>query len=299
MADEEDVLSDIDLDNFNFDDLSFEKETGLSPDGGLFSDDGAIKENTEEADPITTAFVDTNEDNVSENSENNEAFAMEIGVAEEVSAESEVAEEPQFEEAFANEEMPTEATEVAEEPQFEEAFASEEMSTEAAEVAEEPQLEEAFANEEMPMESEVAEEPQFEEKTFEEDFSQNDIENVEKYSPVDGVEASDNVGYLRWYSGTTADAMFEVSKNFMSGHFKANENQKAIHVNVGYDTYGWNVQFFDGVTMNLRDVREYQIRNGKLPYPDGRITYGKQSVEFSGIERIVIYESVKYFSYGV
>ena len=84
-----------------------------------------------------------------------------------------------------------------------------------------------------------------------------------------------------------------------SGSFDADEERKTIHVNVGYDTYGWEVQFSDGVVMNLRDVREYQIRNGRLPSADGRIIYGQSILAFSGVERIVVYKSVKYFSYGI
>ena len=93
--------------------------------------------------------------------------------------------------------------------------------------------------------------------------------------------------------------MFEIARGFESGSFNADEECKTLHVNVGYDTYGWEVQFSDGVVMNLRDVREYQIRNGRLPSAEGRIIYGQSTLMFSGIERIVVYESVKYFSYGI
>lgn len=119
------------------------------------------------------------------------------------------------------------------------------------------------------------------------------------YSAVSALEEPENATYLKWYSGSLSDKMFEISKGFESGNFDADEECKTVHVNVGYDTYGWEVQFSDGVVMNLRDVREYQIRNGRLPNPDGRIIYGQSSLLFSGIERIVIYESVKYFSYGI
>lgn len=108
-----------------------------------------------------------------------------------------------------------------------------------------------------------------------------------------------NIGYLKWYSGSLTDKMFKIEKGFESSTFYADEECKTIHVNVGYDTYGWEVQFSDGVVMNLRDVREYQIRNGKLPSSDGRIIYANSTLMFSGVERIVIYESVKYFSYGI
>jgi hypothetical protein len=114
-----------------------------------------------------------------------------------------------------------------------------------------------------------------------------------------GVLTSQNVGQLQWYSGNSDDKMFEISKGFESGTFDADEECKTIHVNVGYDTYGWEVQFSDGLVMNLRDVREYQIRNGKLPNSEGRIVFAQSALMFSGVERIVIYENTKYFSYGL
>ena len=121
----------------------------------------------------------------------------------------------------------------------------------------------------------------------------------EGYSVVSNVDLSKNIGYLKWYSGDVDAKMFQISKGFDSGSFDANEECKTIHVNVGYDMYGWEVQFSDGIVMNLRDIREYQMRNGRLPSADGRIIYGHSSLMFSGVERIVVYESVKYFSYGI
>ena len=114
-----------------------------------------------------------------------------------------------------------------------------------------------------------------------------------------GILTSQNVGQLQWYSGNSDDKMLEISKGFESGTFDADEECKTIHVNVGYDTYGWEVQFSDGLVMNLRDVREYQIRNGKLPNSEGRIVFAQSALMFSGVERIVIYENTKYFSYGL
>lgn len=123
-------------------------------------------------------------------------------------------------------------------------------------------------------------------------------QSIESYSAVSSIEESMTAGYAKWYSGQPDLKMFEIAKGFESGNFDADEECKTLHVNVGYDTYGWEVQFSDGVVMNLRDVREYQIRNGRLPNSDGRIIYGHSSLLFSGLERIVVYESVKYFSYG-
>ena len=123
-------------------------------------------------------------------------------------------------------------------------------------------------------------------------------QSMNDYSAVAGIDESPNVGYVRWFSGQSDLKMFEISKGFDGGNFEADEECKTLHINVGYDTYGWEVQFSDGVVMNLRDVREYQLRNGRLPNADGRIIYGHSSLLFSGVERIVIYESVRYFSYG-
>ena len=131
-------------------------------------------------------------------------------------------------------------------------------------------------------------------------YKQNDypVDEVMNES-ISNVEMSGNVGYLKWYSGRSTDEMYMFDKNSPSGSFYGDENCKVLHVNVGYDTYGWEVQFPDGVIMNLRDIREYQIRNGRLPSTEGRLIYGQRTLMFSGVERIVVYESVRYFSYGV
>lgn len=104
--------------------------------------------------------------------------------------------------------------------------------------------------------------------------------------------------HLKWFSGSSADKFFEISKQSESEQLTGTGEVKAIHVNVGYDTYGWLVEFSNGKIMSLRDVREFQIRNGHLPDSTGVIVYGNQRFDFSAIERILIYESVQYFSYG-
>ncbi|MBE6443647.1 MAG: hypothetical protein E7020_03145 [Alphaproteobacteria bacterium] len=116
---------------------------------------------------------------------------------------------------------------------------------------------------------------------------------------IESIEKSGNLGYLKWYSGLSSDKVFEFGRDSDSATFNATDDCKTIHVNVGYDTYGWEVQFSDGIVMNLRDVREYQIRNGCLPNSEGRIVYGQVALMFSGVERILVYERVRYFSYGV
>lgn len=127
----------------------------------------------------------------------------------------------------------------------------------------------------------------------------------QEYSDVLGQEAlntaesEDNPNYVKWYSGSSYDEYFEVSKTSESTTLQGDAYRHSIHINVGYDTYGWQVQFDNQIVMNLRDVREYQLRNGKLPSENGVILYGGMRTEFQSIDRIVVYESVQYFSYGV
>ena len=107
-----------------------------------------------------------------------------------------------------------------------------------------------------------------------------------------------NANFLRWYSGTLHDEMFEISKNDMPEAIVGTDEKQIIHINVGYESYGWLVEFSNDIMMSLEDVRRYQIKNGSLPGSDGVIRYGQKRCTFSGISRILIYESVRYFSYG-
>lgn len=104
--------------------------------------------------------------------------------------------------------------------------------------------------------------------------------------------------FVKWYSGSVHDEMFEVSKNELPAAIDGSAENNIIHVNAGYDTYGWLVEFDGGPVMSLEDVRKYQIRNGALPADSGVIRYGVNQSRFSNIERILIYQSVRYFSYG-
>ncbi len=116
----------------------------------------------------------------------------------------------------------------------------------------------------------------------------------------DNISSSENsnANFLRWYSGTLHDEMFEISKNDMPEAIVGTDEKQIIHINVGYETYGWLVEFSNDIMMSLEDVRRYQIKNGSLPGSDGVIRYGQKRCTFSGISRILIYESVRYFSYG-
>lgn len=134
-----------------------------------------------------------------------------------------------------------------------------------------------------------------------EHWEQNDapVKETAAVSETAGDEQNGQLAnHLKWFSGSSADKFFEISKQSESEQLTGTGEVKAIHVNVGYDTYGWLVEFSNGKIMSLRDVREFQIRNGHLPDSTGVIVYGNQRFEFSAIERILIYESVQYFSYG-
>ena len=120
-------------------------------------------------------------------------------------------------------------------------------------------------------------------------------------APADMISAtstSPNLAYLKSYDGSASDKMYSIDKNFSSDNFTGSAEISTIHINVGYDTYGWNIAFANGINMSLHDVREYQIRQGCLPFSSGTITYKNNVLNFQDIKRIVIYESVKYFAYG-
>ena len=135
------------------------------------------------------------------------------------------------------------------------------------------------------------------------DYSAEDFESVgvsaeNQILSETGYDIRGEAGYVRWYSGSSEEPAYEVDKHSVSAVLSGDETCKTIHVNVGYDTYGWVVEFADGTVMNLRDVREYQLRNGVLPAADGAIVYGAARTEFHNIEKIKIYESVRYFTYS-
>ena len=129
-------------------------------------------------------------------------------------------------------------------------------------------------------------------------FIDDTLNNQADLSPLSGLKTTDNLSYLKAYDGALSANMYNMDKNFTGEVFEGTADCDTIHINVGYDTYGWNVEFANGTNMGLRDVREYQKRQGCLPFDSGNITYGGRVLRFSGVNRIVVYESVKYFSYG-
>ncbi len=102
----------------------------------------------------------------------------------------------------------------------------------------------------------------------------------------------------KWYSGTLRDKYFEFDAHSQSGEFEGNDDMNAIHVNVNTSSYGWNVAFDNGITMNLRDLREYQTRFGKMPSRNGVLSYGQRTLTFKNVERIVVYEEAQYYFYS-
>lgn len=104
--------------------------------------------------------------------------------------------------------------------------------------------------------------------------------------------------YVRWYDGESTEPQYEIDKNSESKTLIGSDDCKNIHINIGFDAYGWLVSFANGVVMSVDDVREYQLRNGALPDSAGVITYATMQIEFQNIEKIKVYESVRYFTYA-
>ena len=103
---------------------------------------------------------------------------------------------------------------------------------------------------------------------------------------------------VRWYSGNSGDKCFSFDARTASGNFEGTDQCKIIHVNVGISNYGWNISFDNGLFMSFRDLQEYQTRYGQLPASSGVIIHGQQTLKFSNVEKIVVYEAAQYFTYG-
>ena len=306
QEDQEVNMGDINFDDFENFDASAEMQT---------SDNNEISFDTSEFDNLTfdeQSNIEISEasDNVSTDFSFDEMGNVDVDTIFDGRADKQ---EPYFEnlatdvtsfETVANEEEPV-VEEFVEEPVINEEepvmeeFVEEPVINEEEPVVEE-YVEEPVINEEEPVVEEYVEEP----------VINDDVSNIDNYIDeslcldVDNVGAYNivypqNLKYIQWYSGNSDNEVYEFDKLSESAEFIGTKECNTIHVNVGYDTYGWNVQFSDGVVMSLRDVKEYQVRNGKLPNPSGRIVYGQKVLSFDNVERIVVYEAVKYFSYGI
>lgn len=221
------------------------------------------------------------------------------------------------------EEPAVQEVEIEETPVDEESILSEEpgeadLTPVAEEYSEIPEPEEKA--------DKTSEEPEEEvilENEAEEDYSDDEIARelgdeesaaAETASPEDNMPAitvpdsdsgnqelsdKDLNNFLKWYSGRLSDEYIEFSTEYESGEIEGTEECKALNVKVGSSYYGWNVKFDNGLTMSLRDVRDYQLHYGKLPDSGGTISFGELTLTFKNIERIVSYESPEYYSYGI
>ena len=80
--------------------------------------------------------------------------------------------------------------------------------------------------------------------------------------------------------------------------FTGDESCNVIHINVGYSSYGWNIDFTNGIRMGITDLREYQARHGKLPDTSGVLSRGNSILKFSSVNRIAVYQQPMYYGYG-
>ena len=304
----------VDLDDFNFDELSdvLGSDTEEFDLSNLSADDVVVQDVADENSEDSEGLVSEGLDEVL--ADDSEQSSDVINTDLENSELPEFLPEEETENLPDNEDVQSEAGNI---PDLDDSLSD--INEDVADIFDEQPVEENLSSEETEISADIEDEARVTDADVFDDFSadanvedqsletedvtfgnenlydDNDRGNLE----VEGIVEANNCGYLKWYSGSASDDVFEFGKDSESGSFEANENCKAIHVNVGYDTYGWEVQFTDGVIMNLRDVREYQIRNGKLPCPDGRIVYGKLFLSFYNVERILVYERVRYFSYGL
>lgn len=100
------------------------------------------------------------------------------------------------------------------------------------------------------------------------------------------------------YAGNLGDVYAEYTMENLEGDFSGTAEKNSIHLNIGNTGYGWNVKFDNGLLMGLNDLREYQLRYGKLPVSVGIIMYGNKKLTFRAVKRIVFYEAPQYFSYN-
>ncbi len=105
--------------------------------------------------------------------------------------------------------------------------------------------------------------------------------------------------FLKWYSGSLSDEYVEFSTEYESGEIEGTKDCKALNIKVGNSYYGWNVKFDNGISMSLRDVKDYQLYYGRLPASGGVISFGNLTLTFKNIERIVSSQTPEYYSYGI
>ena len=195
---------------------------------------------------------------------------------------AEVAEESGLADAIETE--PETVQEVGQEVTFEEA-----ESEAASEVAQDVTFDEA----ESEAVGEVGQEVSFDEAESE---AVGEAEFVNTQSSNQSAIYLENLA-AQSYSLGSLENYLQVTAHDLPEQFVADDVQNSIQINAGNSDYGWSVIFDSGVVMGMCDVKEYQLRNGKLPTPNGALCYGFKRMNFSGVQKIVCYEVPRYFSY--
>lgn len=195
---------------------------------------------------------------------------------------AEVAEESGLADAIETE--PETVQEVGQEVTFEEA---------ESEVASEVGQEVTFDEAESEVASEVGQEVSFDEAESE---AVGEAEFVNTQSSNQSAIYLENLA-AQSYSLGSLENYLQVTAHDLPEQFVADDVQNSIQINAGNSDYGWSVIFDSGVVMGMCDVKEYQLRNGKLPTPNGALCYGFKRMNFSGVQKIVCYEVPRYFSY--
>ncbi len=290
------------------------KDEATVIDEPAVAEETAIEDNEVLVEDEFSGIVDEAESNVQEMT-----FADEVAVEAEVEPEveepvldayGETEAEPEVEEPVLDAYGETEAEPEVEEPTFDaygeaeaEPEAGEPVSDAYGEAEAEPEAGEPVSDAYGEAEAEPkVEEPVLDEVVGAETSFEENVVVEPVVTPVVERSAVANVhdaGYAKWFSGAADNQYFEVGRQTEPYTIEGNDICQAIHVNCSFDAYGWLVCFGNGMMMSLSDVREYQLRNGGLPDENGVIRYGNNEFPFSGINRIVIYQSVQYFSYGV
>ena len=205
--------------------------------------------------------------------------AEESGLADAIETEPETVQEVSFDET-----EPEVASEVGQEVTFEEA---------EPEVASEVGQEVTFDEAEPEVASEVAQDVTFDEAESE---AVGEAEFVNTQSSNQSAIYLENLA-AQSYSLGSLENYLQVTAHDLPEQFVADDVQNSIQINAGNSDYGWSVIFDSGVVMGMCDVKEYQLRNGKLPTPNGALCYGFKRMNFSGVQKIVCYEVPRYFSY--
>ena len=205
--------------------------------------------------------------------------AEESGLADAIETEPETVQEVSFDET-----EPEVASEVGQEVSFDET---------EPEVASEVGQEVTFDEAESEVASEVGQEVSFDEAESE---AVGEAEFVNTQSSNQSAIYLENLA-AQSYSLGSLENYLQVTAHDLPEQFVADDVQNSIQINAGNSDYGWSVIFDSGVVMGMCDVKEYQLRNGKLPTPNGALCYGFKRMNFSGVQKIVCYEVPRYFSY--